>query len=199
MASRAAGPEGAFQLRHGRHDYAFYAKRASGSADSTACAAALWQVVTSLGGQTRYFYMNWIWTLRELMDWLIGGRGFTRGRRSGTLRLGDSIDYWTVVGIEPERRLMLDFGLKAPGAGILEFGIAPRDDGLTRIEVTAYWHPQGVWGLLYWALLVPFHLFIFKGMTRAIARRAEALQAASPPPSTSPSSAALASSPQAPP
>ena len=30
-----------------------------------------------------------------------------------------------------------------------------------------------MWGLLYWAALVPFHLFIFKGMTRAIARRAE--------------------------
>jgi len=30
---------------------------------------------------------------------------------------------------------------------------------------------------MYWAILVPFHLFIFKGMTRAIARRAEALDA----------------------
>jgi uncharacterized protein YbjT (DUF2867 family) len=171
--------EGAFHMRRFRHDYAFYAKRASGHADAAAPAAALWQVVTSLGGSTGYFYMNWIWRLRELMDWLVGGRGFSRGRRSGTLRLGDSIDYWTVLDIEPQRRLTLDFGLKAPGAGILEFGITPRDGGPTRIEVTAYWHPQGVWGLLYWAVLVPFHLFIFKGMTRAIARRAEASQAES--------------------
>ena len=161
-----------------RHDHAFYAKRASGHADTAASPAALWQVVTSLGGSTGYFYMDWIWTLRELMDWLVGGRGFSRGRRSGTLRLGDSIDYWTVVGIEPQRRLTLDFGLKAPGAGILEFGIVPGQNGLTRLDVTAYWHPQGVWGLLYWYALVPFHLFIFKGMTRAIARRAEALHAA---------------------
>jgi len=168
--------EGAFHLRQFRHDYAFYAKRASGFAETTARPSAVWQVVTSLGGQTGYFYMDWIWTVRELADWLIGGRGFTRGRReSPDLRLGDTIDYWTVVGIEPERRLTLDFGLKAPGAGILEFSVEPAGAGRTRIDVTAFWHPQGVWGLLYWAVLVPFHLFIFKGMTRAMARRAETL------------------------
>ncbi len=44
---------------------------------------------------------------------------------------------------------------------------------------TAYWHPQGVWGLLYWAVLVPFHLFIFKGMTRAMVRKAEGAKSAS--------------------
>jgi len=175
-AVAARWSEGAFAFRRFRHDYAFYAKRASGSAEAAASAAAVWQVVTSLGGRTRYFYMNWMWTLRELLDWLVGGPGFTRGRRdAGDLRLGDTIDYWTVVGLDPGRRLTLDFGLKAPGAGIIEFEIEPlRADG-TRVTVTAYWHPQGVWGLLYWAVLVPFHLFIFKGMTRAIARRAEAL------------------------
>jgi len=35
-----------------------------------------------------------------------------------------------------------------------------------------------VWGLLYWAALVPFHLFIFKVMTRAMVRPAEALERA---------------------
>lgn len=170
--------EGSFHLRRLRHDYAFYAKRASGSAEAAATPAAAWQVVTSLGGENGYFYMDWIWWLRELADWLIGGRGFARGRREGAeLRLGDTIDYWTVVGVEPGRRLTLDFGLKAPGAGILEFEVAPADTGHTKISVTAYWHPQGVWGLLYWAVLVPFHLFIFKGMTRSIARRAETLEA----------------------
>ena len=74
--------------------------------------------------------------------------------------------------------MTLNFGMKAPGAGILEFDVVPLPTGRTRVTVTAYWHPQGVWGLLYWAALVPFHLFIFKGMTRAIARRAEALAAA---------------------
>jgi len=63
--------------------------------------------------------------------------------------------------------------LKAPGAGILEFEITPVDSARNRVSIVAYFHPQGIWGLLYWAVLVPFHLFIFKGMTREIARRAE--------------------------
>ncbi len=134
-------------------------------------------MVTSLGGDNGYFTMNWIWRLREAMDWLVGGRGFTRGRRDAeALRLGDAIDYWTVVGLEPERVLTLDFGLKAPGAGILEFVIEPLAADRTRLAITAYWHPQGVWGLLYWAVLVPFHLFIFERMVRAIAARAESAE-----------------------
>jgi len=166
--------EGAFAMRRFRHDYGYYAKRAGAVTETAASPRALWRVVTSLGGDNGYFTMNWIWRLREAMDWLVGGRGFTRGRRDAeALRLGDAIDYWTVVGLEPERVLTLDFGLKAPGAGILEFVIEPLAADRTRLAVTAYWHPQGVWGLLYWAVLVPFHLFIFERMVRAIAARAE--------------------------
>jgi uncharacterized protein YbjT (DUF2867 family) len=169
--------EGAFNVRAFRHDYAFYAKKASGSAVANASPSAVWRVVTAIGGDNRYYYMNFLWTLRELLDWLVGGLGFTRGRRDPVdVRLGDQIDYWTVVGIEPERRLTLNFGMKAPGAGILELELDPLDAGRTRINVTAYWHPQGVWGILYWLALVPAHLFIFRGMTAAIARRAEALE-----------------------
>jgi uncharacterized protein YndB with AHSA1/START domain len=169
--------EGAFNVRAFRHDYAFYAKKASGSAVANASPASVWRVVTAIGGENRYYYMNLLWWLRELADWMVGGPGFTRGRRDPVaLRLRDQIDYWTVVGIEPERRLSLDFGMKAPGAGMLEFELEPLADGRTRIVVTAYWHPQGVWGILYWLALVPAHLFIFRGMTAAIARRAEALE-----------------------
>jgi uncharacterized protein YbjT (DUF2867 family) len=169
--------EGAFPFRQYRHDYAYYAKKAGGSAIARASPAAVWRVVTSMGGDNRYFYMNFLWWLRELADWLVGGPGFTRGRRDPeNVRLGDSIDYWTVLGLEPERRLTLNFGMKAPGAGILEFEIEPLDDGTTRLTETAYWHPKGIWGILYWAVLVPFHLFIFRGMTRAMARRAEAME-----------------------
>ena len=119
--------------------------------------------------------MDWIWTLREIADWIVGGPGLTRGRRDARdLRLGDAVDYWTVIGIEPERRLTLHFGLRAPGSGVLEFEIEPLPAGGSRVAATAYWHPRGFWGLLYWAALVPFHLFIFRGMTRAIAAAAEA-------------------------
>ena len=171
--------EGAFPFRGFRHDYAFYAKKATGSAVTHASPAAVWKVTTSIGGANRYFYMNVLWWVRELLDWAVGGPGFTKGRRDpNELRLGDAVDYWTVIGIERERRLTLHFGMKAPGAGMLEFEIEPLPDGTTRLTETAYWHPQGVWGLLYWYALVPAHLFIFRGMTRAMVRRAEAIETA---------------------
>lgn len=149
-----------------------------------------WQVVCSLGGDTGYFCMDGLWWLRGFAGWLIGGRGLSRGRRHPTeLRLGDRIDYWTVLGIEPGRRLTLQFGMRSPGSGVLELevtpessappamsGVAVTDAPTCRITVTAHWHPQGVWGLLYCYALVPAHLFIFKGMTTGLARRAQALE-----------------------
>jgi len=173
--------EGALMFRGGRHDYAFYAKRAAGSAVARARPSAIWKVVTRLGGDVGYFYAAPLWRIREWMDWLVAGPGLTKGRRHPTeLRVGDTIDYWTVMALEPERRLTLDFGMRCPGAGVLEFEIEPIDAEHTRVTVTAYWHPQGVWGLLYWYALVPAHLFIFKGMTREIARRAQRLSSTVP-------------------
>jgi uncharacterized protein YbjT (DUF2867 family) len=167
--------EGALMFRNYRQDYAFYAKKSSGSATSTASVRALWHQVITIGGKNRYYYLNGLWFLRELMDWMIGGPGLRRSRRHPTdLRIGDTIDSWRVIGIEPERRLTLSMGMKAPGAGVLEFAIDPENEGHTRVSVTAYWHPAGIWGLIYWYALAPFHDILFRGMTRNIALRAEA-------------------------
>ena len=171
--------EGAFAMRKGRVDYAYYAKRASGSAISTASPASLWKIVSAIGGDNRYYYLNSLWTLREILDWLVGGRGLKRGRRDPQdLRVGDKVDSWEVIGLEPERRLTMAFGMRAPGAGVLEFEIDPLSQTQTKITATAYWHPAGVVGLAYWFSLEPAHLVIFKGLTREISRRAEALEAA---------------------
>jgi hypothetical protein len=63
--------------------------------------------------------------------------------------------------------------MKAPGAGVLEFRVKPGPGGAgSSVNATAYWHPAGVPGLLYWHALVPAHLFLFRGLTRAIQRRA---------------------------
>jgi len=175
-AVAARWTEGALMFRGGRHDYAFYAKRASGSTVALTTPAAVWSVITQLGGDKGYFYAEVLWRLRAWMDWLVGGPGLSKGRRHPTeLRVGDTIDYWTVLALEPERRLTLNFGMRAPGNGVMEFEIEPVNERETRTTVTAYWHPAGMWGLLYWYAFVPAHLFIFKGMTRAIARRAEAI------------------------
>lgn len=39
--------------------------------------------------------------------------------------MGDKIDFWEVIVVDPERRLTLSFGMRAPGAGVLEFEIIP--------------------------------------------------------------------------
>jgi hypothetical protein len=172
--------EGAFPLRDYDHDIAYYAKQAGGAARSSASAEAVWAQVVALGGSNRYYFANWLWTIREFMDWCLGGRGLARGRRDpDTLRLGDTVDSWTVLGVEQPRRLTLKMGMKAPGSGILEFEITREGSG-SQVRATAYWHPKGFWGLAYWYALVPAHLFLFRGWTRAIARRAEAAVANAP-------------------
>jgi uncharacterized protein YbjT (DUF2867 family) len=171
--------DGVFALRGSRHDHAYYSKSAGGKTVARVRPDALWQLITHIGGRNRYYYMNWLWWLRELLDWLVAGPGFSRGRRDDAdLRLGDVIDYWTVLAIEPGHLLTLNFGLKAPGSGALEFELLPVDEERTELRITAYWHPRGVWGLMYWYAMLPAHLFLFRGWTRKLARLAEAAQAA---------------------
>jgi Protein of unknown function (DUF2867) len=172
-AVEARWTEGAFPMRDYRLEHAFYAMRASGSATTSASPAAVWPVVTAIGGENRYYALDWLWTLRGWIDWLVGGTGHRRERRHPVeLRVGDRIDSWRVVGVEPERRLTLKFGMKAPGAGALEFELEPLPGGGTRVTTTAYWHPAGVWGLAYWHAMYPAHLIIFDRLSRAICRRA---------------------------
>jgi hypothetical protein len=144
----------------------------------------VWQTVATVGGDNGYYCMAWLWWVRSVLDWLVGGPGLTRGRRHPTeLRIGDRVDYWTVLALEPAHRLTLHFGMRAPGSGVIEFEVDPEAAGdpahHTRLTITAYWHPQGVWGLLYWYALVPAHLFIFRAMAQAMLRRAEQIDAQS--------------------
>jgi uncharacterized protein YbjT (DUF2867 family) len=176
-ASATRWNEGLFMFRNFRHDYAFYAKRASGSATSRACTNTVWRVVESIGGDNGYYYMDILWDVRGAMDRIVGGPGLDKGRHHPEdLHVGERIDCWTVLAMEAERRLTLHFGMRAPGSGVLEFELEPLANGGTKITVTAYWHPKGALGLSYWYAMVPAHLFLFRGMTQAIARRAELLE-----------------------
>ncbi len=166
--------EGSLVCRDFNPQYAFYAKRAGATARTTASATAIWRQVMAFGGDEGYFFADSLWFVRRVLDWLVGGPSFRRRRRHpAKLRVGDVVDSWRAIAVQPDRRLTLLMEMKAPGAGVLEFEIG--DDGETRtISATAYWHPAGPPGLLYWYVLLPFHDFLFQGLTRAIARRAEA-------------------------
>lgn len=174
--------EGAFVFREYRADYGYYAMKAGGEHRSAATAASLWRVVAAIGGENRYYAYNFLWKIREIIDWMLGGNGLNYGRRDpDDVRVGDIIDSWRVMGAEPERRLTLVFGMKAPGAGVLEFEIEETAPGERRVAVTAYWHPAGFWGLAYWWAMFPAHLFLFAGFTKALSARALEFDAASRP------------------
>jgi uncharacterized protein YbjT (DUF2867 family) len=157
-------------------EYSFYAKQECGSATTSATAADIWAVVCTIGNDGDFFYARGLWWLRRAIDWIVGGPSLRRRRRHPTeLRVGDVIDAWRVIAIEPEERLTLLMEMRAPGAGVLEFSIAEQGDE-RRIDAQAFWHPAGVWGLLYWYATLPFHSILFRGTTRAIATRAESRQ-----------------------
>ena len=164
--------EGSIRCRNFEPRYAFYAKRAIGSCHSSASPAALWREICRVGNNGDFFALNGLWWLRRAGDWMVGGPSFRRRRRDpDKLRMGDVVDAWRVIALQPQRKLTLLLEMKLPGAGVLEFEIIPGDE-MNQVWATAYFHPAGVWGLLYWYPLVPFHLWIFKAMTREIDRRA---------------------------
>ncbi|STT02453.1 NAD dependent epimerase/dehydratase family protein [Klebsiella pneumoniae] len=55
--------------------------------------------------------------------------------------------------------------MKAPGLGRLSFTINDKGDR-RELDVRAWWHPHGMPGLIYWLLMIPAHLFIFRGMAQ---------------------------------
>ena len=168
--------EGAIACRNYRPEYGFYAMRAGATAHGEATAADVFRTVCTIGGEDGFFFANALWWLRRAIDWLIGGPSFRRRRRHPTdLRVGDVVDFWRVIAVDPGRRLTLLMEIKAPGAGLLEFVVRPdaTDSGST-LTATAYWHPAGVAGLVYWYSEAPLHRFLFRGLTRAVMRRASA-------------------------
>ena len=165
--------EGSLACRDWNPQYSFYAKRAGAETNSQASIDTLWRQILGFGTDGDFFYANALWRSRRLIDWCLGGTAMRCSRRHpGELRLGDVFDGWRVIGFTPRERLTLLMEMRAPGAGVLEFDLKPADSG-SRIRATAYWHPAGVWGLLYWYVLWPFHAYLFRGLTRTIAHRAE--------------------------
>jgi uncharacterized protein YbjT (DUF2867 family) len=131
--------------------------------------AAAFAPVRRIGGQTGWYYGNWLWRLRGWLDLLVGGVGLRRGRPDPeTPGAGSTLDFWRVEAYEPERRLRLTAEMKLPGRAWLEFEVQG-DDQASFIRQTAIFDPVGLPGLLYWYALFPTHQFVFVGMLRGIA------------------------------
>ena len=131
-------------------------------------ASKVYQSFTSIGGENGWFTFDFLWEIRGFIDKMIGGVGLKRGRRSQCdLRISDCLDFWKVVDLKENERLLLYAQMKLPGEAWLEFKI--KDNKLIQ---SAYFYPKGVFGRLYWYGLVPLHYFIFKNMIKSIIKKA---------------------------
>ncbi len=140
--------------------------------------AQVWRAVSALGGENGYYAADWLWRLRGAMDRLTGGPGLRRGRRSAErLQVGDALDFWRVVAVEPPRRLLLRAEMKLPGVATLGFDVEPAPGaeggtGGTLLTMTARFRPRGLLGIAYWYAVLPLHGVVFRGMLKGLARAA---------------------------
>ena len=138
---------------------------------------AVYRAVTRVGGGHGWYAARWLWRVRGWIDRLAGGPGLRRGRmHPENVGYGEALDFWRVVKVERNRVLRLRAEMKVPGEAVLEFCIEPRGPNECVLHQVAMFQPRGLWGLLYWYAVKPFHHIVFRGMLRGIER--EALQLA---------------------
>jgi uncharacterized protein YbjT (DUF2867 family) len=126
------------------------------------------QPILRIGGDTGWYYGNWLWRLRGFLDLLAGGAGVRRGRRDPrNVVPGDALDFWRVEAIEPDALLRLSAEMKLPGRAWLQFEVEPDGAG-SLVRQTAIFDPLGLLGLAYWYALYPLHQLVFAGMLRGI-------------------------------
>jgi len=132
----------------------------------------VWQPIKRIGGKTGWYFGNWMWHLRGMIDRLVGGVGTRRGRRHPTeIGVGDALDFWRVLEVEPARKLLLVAEMKLPGEALLELQINADTDDRTELIMLSRFLPKGLLGILYWYALYPFHQWIFAGMLKGIAQQ----------------------------
>ena len=117
--------------------------------------------IWSIGGETGWYYGDWLWNIRGFIDQLFGGVGSRRGRTNKhEIHAGDSLDFWRVLYANKEEgKLVLFAEMKLPGEAWLEFKIINNT-----LYQSATFKPNGFLGHLYWYSVLPFHGFIFQGM-----------------------------------
>jgi len=131
----------------------------------------IWPVISRIGGNNGWYYGDFLWKMRGWMDTLAGGVGLRRGRRHPEqLQVGDALDFWRVLEVCPPGRLILVAEMKLPGEAILDFEIIPSDKG-AELQLGTRFRPKGIYGVLYWYALLPFHDILFGGMLREVAKK----------------------------
>ena len=124
--------------------------------------------IWSIGGETGWYYADWLWDLRGFIDKIFGGVGTRRGRTNKKeIHAGDALDFWRVVyANKKEGKLVLYAEMRLPGEAWLEFKIIHNT-----LYQAATFKPNGILGKLYWYSVLPFHGFIFNGMINKLTEK----------------------------
>lgn len=142
--------------------------------ESGAPSDAVYAEVAAIGGPNGWYFMDWAWRLRGMLDRWWGGVGVDRRTALPTaFRVGDRRDFWRVLEVESGQRVRLGALMRMPGTAELEWVIVANAGGGSDLHQTARFRPSGLPGRLYWYALLPTHQLIFRGMAQAIVRRAE--------------------------
>ncbi len=171
-AGGTAGMTGPFRLES-RHGMIIERRRL----EVAASARDVYRTFTGIGAGRGWYFANWAWRLRGMIDRVLGGAGLRRGRRHpDDLRTGDALDFWRVEDLQVDRSVRLRAEMKLPGRAWLNYEVREAGDGATHLEQTAAFIPRGLMGLVYWYALYPIHSWVFRGQIKAIARRAESMR-----------------------
>lgn len=136
---------------------------------------AVYATIAGLGGKDGWYYANWLWQLRGLLDRLVGGVGMrTKQESRQDIRPGDTVNGYTVEAVEAGWLIRLRNDMKSPGPAWMQFEVQRTSTGKTMLIQTAFFMPHGLAGVVYWQILYPFHQLIFNGLAKEIVRRAEA-------------------------
>lgn len=142
--------------------------------ESSASSDELARAFMQVGGAKGYYSLDWAWRIRGLVDSLFGGVGLRRGRRDpNTVGIGEPLDFWRVVKVEPGRSLELKAEMRLPGEAWLSWEVESDPSAGSRLVQTAWFSPRGLFGRLYWFAMFPFHALIFPRMIRGIVAAAE--------------------------
>lgn len=132
----------------------------------------IWRTLVRIGGKTGWYYANWLWQLRGLLDKITGGVGMRKEHpKTENLNPGDIIDCFRVGRVKFQSKLVLVSELKLPGSAVLDFRITRIDNERTKLHQSARFIPRGVRGMLYWHTTRRLHKIVFKGLLRGIAKK----------------------------
>jgi hypothetical protein len=137
-------------------------------------AISLFEVIKNLGGTNGWLFADWLWRLRGDIDHLLGGTGLRRQKTSQrNLQTGRTIDFWRIIEYQENKSILLLAEMNVWGIAWLKFEVSDSGENQSHLTQTAYYYPRGLTGIFYWYSVYPIHNIVFKGLSKAIVRKAE--------------------------